>query len=119
MSGRAARPELVGEKPWTTWNQRGRNTIAPKNANAAKKTETIEAEYVRPFHRSSGTIGSLARDSARTNSREPMRPTRMSPPTVGSDQSLGCSLVRPTSRNTIAIVKMNPPMRSKLRVADW
>ena len=44
MSGRAARPELVGEKPSTTWNQRGRNTIAPKNAKAAKKTETIVAE---------------------------------------------------------------------------
>ena len=42
--GRAARPEFVGEKPWTTWNQRGRNTIAPKKANAAKKIETIDAE---------------------------------------------------------------------------
>ena len=44
MSGRTARPELVGEKPSTTWNQRGRKTIAPKNAKAAKKIETIEAE---------------------------------------------------------------------------
>ena len=44
MSGRAARPESVGEKPSTTWNQRGRKTIAPKNAKAAKKVETIEAE---------------------------------------------------------------------------
>ena len=44
MSGRAARPEFVGEKPSTTWNQRGRKTIAPKNAKAAKKVETIDAE---------------------------------------------------------------------------
>ena len=44
MSGSSARPELVGEKPSTTWNQRGRKTIAPKNANAAKKTVTIVAE---------------------------------------------------------------------------
>ena len=44
MSGRAARPELVGEKLSTTWNQRGRKTIAPKNANAAKKVETMDAE---------------------------------------------------------------------------
>ena len=43
-SGSAARPEFVGEKPCTTWNQRGRNTIAPKKANAAKKIETIDAE---------------------------------------------------------------------------
>ena len=49
MSGSAARPEFVGEKPSTTWNQRGRKTIAPKNAKAAKKTETIVAEYVRPL----------------------------------------------------------------------
>ena len=39
MSGSAARPELVGEKPWTTWNQRGRKTIAPKNAKAAKNVD--------------------------------------------------------------------------------
>ena len=44
ISGSAARPELVGEKPSTTWNQRGRKTIAPKNAKAAKKTETMVAE---------------------------------------------------------------------------
>ncbi len=44
MSGRAARPESVGEKPSTTWNQRGRKTIAPKKAKAAKKVETIDAE---------------------------------------------------------------------------
>ena len=44
ISGRAARPEYVGEKSWTTWNQRGRKTIAPKNAKAAKKVETIELE---------------------------------------------------------------------------
>ena len=44
MSGRAASPEFVGEKPSTTWNQRGRNTIAPKNANAAKNTVTMVAE---------------------------------------------------------------------------
>ena len=80
-SGRAARPEFVGEKPSTTWNQRGRNTIAPKKAKAAKKTETIDAEYARLFQRSSGTMGSLARASARTNSTEPMMPARMNPPT--------------------------------------
>ena len=44
ISGRAARPEFVGEKLSTTWNQRGRNTIAPKKANAAKNTDTIVAE---------------------------------------------------------------------------
>ena len=42
ISGRAARPEFVGEKPWTNWNQRGRKMIAPKNAKLAKKVETIE-----------------------------------------------------------------------------
>ena len=47
ISGSAARPELVGEKPWTTWNQRGRKTIAPKNAKAAKKHRDHRAEYVR------------------------------------------------------------------------
>ena len=99
-------------------SQRGRKTIAPKNAKAAKKTETMVAEYVRPRHRSSGTIGSLARDSARMNSRVPMMPTRMNPPTVGSAQSPNCLLVRPTNRKTIATVKIAPPMRSKLRVAD-
>ena len=36
-SGRAARPELVGEKPSTTWNQRGKKTIKPKKAKAAKR----------------------------------------------------------------------------------
>ena len=41
-SGRAARPEFVGEKPWTNWNQRGRKMIAPKNAKLAKKVDTIE-----------------------------------------------------------------------------
>ena len=44
MSGSAARPEFVGEKPWTTWNQRGRKMIAPKNAKAAKNVATIELE---------------------------------------------------------------------------
>jgi hypothetical protein len=43
-NGSAARPEFVGLKPSTTWNQRGRNTIAPKKANAAKNTETMDAE---------------------------------------------------------------------------
>ena len=43
----------------------------------------------------------------------------MNPPTVGSAQSLNCLLVRPTSRNTIATVKIAPPIRSKLRVADF
>ena len=43
MSGRAARPEFVGLKPWTIWNQRGRKMIAPKNAKAAKNVETIDA----------------------------------------------------------------------------
>src|SRR6186713_1902735 len=88
MRGRAARPEFVGEKPSTTWNQRGRKTIAPKNAKAAKKVETIDAEYVRLRHRSSGTIGSLARDSANRKIRVPIRPMRMNPPTAGSVQSL-------------------------------
>ena len=44
INGSAASPEFVGEKPSTTWNQRGRKTIAPKNAKAAKNVETIEAE---------------------------------------------------------------------------
>ena len=44
ISGSAARPEFVGEKPSTTWNQRGRKTIAPKKAKAAKNVETIDAE---------------------------------------------------------------------------
>ena len=47
-----------------------------------------------------------------------MMPTRMKPPTVGSVQSPNCLLVRPTSRNTIATVKMAPPIRSKFLVAD-
>ena len=63
-------------------------------------------------------IGSLARDSAKMNSRVPMMPTMMNPPTVGSVQSPNCLLVRPTSRNTIATVKIAPPIKSKLRVAD-
>ena len=63
-------------------------------------------------------IGSFARDSAKMNSRVPTRPMAMNPPTEKSDQSLNCLLVRPTSRNTIATVKMKPPIRSKLRVAD-
>ena len=42
MSGSAARPEFVGLNPWTTWNQRGRKMIAPKNAKVAKNTEIIE-----------------------------------------------------------------------------
>ena len=63
-------------------------------------------------------IGSLARDSAKMNSSVPTMPTRMNPPTVGSAQSPNCLLVRPTSRNTIATVKIAPPMRSKLRVAE-
>ena len=117
-SGSAARPEYVGLKPSTTWNQRGRNTIAPKKAKAAKNTEIIDAEYARLFHRSSGTIGSFARASARTNSTLPMMPMRMNPPTVGSVQSPNCLLVRPTSRNEIATVKIAPPRMSKLRVAD-
>ena len=117
MSGRAASPELVGEKPWTNWNQRGRNTIAPKNAKAAKNVDTIDAEYVRLRHRCSGMMGSFARASATMNNSVPMMPTRMNPPTVGSVQSLNCLLVRPTSRNTIDTVKMNPPRRSKLRLA--
>ena len=75
------------------------------------------AEYVRLFHRSSGMIGSLARDSATMNSSVPMMPMRMKPPTVGSVQSPNCLLVRPTSRKTIATVKIAPPIRSKLRVA--
>ena len=33
-----------GEKPSTTWNQRGRKTTAPKKAKAAKNVETIDAE---------------------------------------------------------------------------
>jgi hypothetical protein len=44
ISGRAASPESVGEKPCTNWNQRGRKMIAPKNAKLAKKVETIELE---------------------------------------------------------------------------
>ncbi len=63
-------------------------------------------------------MGSLARDSAKMNSSVPTRPMMMNPPTVGSVHSLNCLLVRPTSRNTIANVKMVPPIRSKLRVAD-
>ena len=77
------------------------------------------AEYVRPFHRSSGTIGSLARASAKMNSS-------VADDADGDeaadgrtrDQSPDCLLVRPISRNTIAIVKITPPMMSKLRVAD-
>ena len=62
-------------------------------------------------------IGSLARASAQMNSSVPMIPTRMNPPTVGSVHSPNCLLVRPTSRKTIATVKIAPPSRSKLRVA--
>ena len=51
------------------------------------------------------------------NSSVPTMPMRMNPPTVGSVQSPNCLLVRPTSRNTIETAKMNPPIRSKLRVA--
>ena len=42
----------------------------------------------------------------------------MKPPTFGSVQSPDCLLVRPTSRNTIETVKIAPPIRSKLRVAE-
>ena len=63
-------------------------------------------------------IGSLARASARMNSSVPTIPMRMNPPTVGSVHSPNCLLVRPTSRKTIATVKIAPPSRSKLRVAD-
>ena len=87
IRGNAARPESVGEKPWTTWNQRGRKTIAPKNAKAAKKLETIELEYVRLRKRPSGMIGSFARDSAEMNSRIPTTPARIRPPTDGSVHS--------------------------------
>src|SRR5215467_11374521 len=125
-SGSAANPEFVGVNDWTTWNQRGRNTIAPKKANAAKKVETIEAEYVRLRHRSSGTIGSLARASARMNSSVTMMPMKMNPPTVGSVHALSVCvdglykplLVRKTSRKIIEIVKITPPTMSKFRVAD-
>ncbi len=34
-------------------------------------------------------------------------------------QSPNCLLVRPISRNTIAIVKITPPTMSKFRVADF
>ena len=44
IRGSSPRPEFVGEKPWTICSQRGRNTIAPKKANAAKNTATIVAE---------------------------------------------------------------------------
>ena len=61
--------------------------IAPKNAKAAKKVATIDAAYVRFRNRLSGTIGSLARDSAQTKSATPTRPARIRPPTWGDVQS--------------------------------
>ena len=42
-SGLAALPLMVGLKPSTIWNQRGRKMIAPKNAKLAKNVATIEA----------------------------------------------------------------------------
>ncbi len=63
-------------------------------------------------------IGSLARASAQMKTNVPTIPTRMNPPTVGSVHSPNCLLVRPTRRKTIATVKIEPPIKSKLRVAD-
>jgi hypothetical protein len=59
----------------------------------------------------------LARDSTNAKIAEPMRPIRMNPPTVASVHSPNCLLVRPMSRNEIAIVKMTPPRMSKFRLA--
>ena len=117
MSGRAASPEFVGEKPWTNWNQRGRKMIAPKNAKLAKKVATIELEYVRFRNRCSGMIGSLARDSAPRNRRIPTSPARRNPPTVGSAHWPNCLFVRPRSRKVIATAKIAPPRMSKFLVA--
>ena len=40
-SGRIWRPESRALEPATTWNQRGRNTIAPKNPKLIRKVETM------------------------------------------------------------------------------
>ncbi len=44
ISGSAAKPDAVGLKSCTNWNQRGRKMMAPKKAKLAKKVETIEVE---------------------------------------------------------------------------
>ena len=107
--GKMRYPDAVAVSCRTTWNQRGRKMIAPKNPKLTKKVARIEDTYVRFRQRSSGTIGSLARDSARTNNTLRARPIPMKPPTENVLQSPNCLLVKPTSRKPIAIVKIRAP----------
>ena len=77
----------MAEAPPTTWYQRGRNTIAAKNPNAARKTEATDTVNARLRNSSSGTIGSAARDSTQMNPARTTSPRPISPPTAGSPQS--------------------------------
>src|SRR4051812_49021683 len=108
-SGSIWYPETVADAPPTTWSQRGRNTIAAKNPNDARKTDATDTVNARFRNRPSGTIGSAARDSQSTNSARITRPTRIRPPTVTSSHSAACLLVSPTRMGTRAPVNSAAP----------
>ena len=57
----------MAEEPSTIWNQRGMNTTAAKNPNAMKNMAATLARKAGIRNMWSGTIGSLARDSAQRN----------------------------------------------------
>ena len=73
--------------------------IAPKNPKLTKNVASIDDAYVRFRHRSSGTIGSLARDSTNEEDHEADEDRRRDQATdlEVAVQSAVCLLVRPTS----------------------
>ena len=94
---------------WTTWNQRGRNTTAAKNPNAARNTEATEIVNDRLRNKPSVTMGSGARDSHSTKIAPMASPMRIRPPTQGSSQGREFLLVRPTRNGTSAAANRAAP----------
>ena len=95
--------------PPTTWNHRGRKTIGAKKAIDATNIAITEIVKERLRKSSSGTIGSIARDSIHTKIAAITRPSAMRPPTDGSPQLALCLLVSPTRIGTSAATRTVAP----------
>ena len=93
----------------TTWNQRGRKTIAAKKPMAARNIAVTLPVNAGMRKSLSGTSGSWARLSTKMNAARTINPRTISPPTVGSVHSPDCLFVNPMRIGTSAPVRSAAP----------
>ena len=79
ISGSVRRPEPVGLAPFTVWKKSGRKTLEPNSAKPTISPVAPAIVKVRFWNSRSGSTGSAARRSTRTNSAPRATPAQAVP----------------------------------------